>query len=107
MPISNIEEAEDEINNNSAEYILNISSNSIIPIWPYDFSIIGKQSDTLRVSTINPLEPTNTYFEIDTTISFNSPFLKTQSIISSGGVVEANPNNWININSSSLDSLFF
>lgn len=108
LPISNIEEAEDEINNNSAEYILNISSNSIIPIWPYDYSIIGKQSDTLRVSTINPLEPTNTYFfEIDTTISFNSPFLKTQSIISSGGVVEAIPNNWLNINSNSVDSLFF
>ena len=39
--------------------------------------LLVNQSDTLRVSTINPLEPTNTYyFEIDTTINFNSPFLK-------------------------------
>ena len=108
LPISNIQEAQDETGNNRVEYILNISSNSIIPIWPYNFSIIGNQYDTLRVSTINPLESTNTYyFEIDTNIYFNSPFLKTQSIISSGGVVEASPHNWLNNSSGIIDSLEF
>ena len=108
LPISNIQEAEDETGNNSVEYILNISSNSIIPIWPYNFSIIGNQYDTLRVSTINPLESSNTYyFEIDTSIQFNSPFLKTQSIISNGGVVEASPYNWLNNSSGIIDSLDF
>ncbi|MDA9809440.1 C25 family cysteine peptidase [Flavobacteriales bacterium] len=108
LPISNIQEAEDETANNSAEYILNISSNSIIPVWPYDLSIVGNPSDTLRVSTINPLEPLNTYyFEIDTTVYFNSSFLKTQSVLSTGGVIEASPNNWLNASNGSSDSLIF
>ena len=87
---------------------MNISSNSIVPVWPYDLSIVGNPSDTLRVSTINPLEATNTYyFEIDTTRQFTSPFLKTQSIVSSGGVIEAIPENWSNSISSLNDSLYF
>ena len=108
LPISFIQEAEDESNNNQVQYTINISSNSVIPIWPYDFGIIGNPTDTLRVSSINPLEPINTYyFEIDTTSQFNSPFLKTQSITSMGGVIEAIPNNWMNQNTSNSDSLFF
>lgn len=106
LPISFIQEAEDEINNNQINFSLNISSNSIIPIWPYDLSIIGNHYDTLRVSTINPLEKINTYyFEIDTTDNFNSPFLKKQTVISTGGVIEAIPFNWINNNTGLIDSL--
>jgi hypothetical protein len=108
LPLSFIVEAEDEINNNQVIYSINISSNSIIPVWPYDFSIIGNPIDTLRVSTINPLEKLNTYyFEIDTTDNFNSPFLKKQTLFSSGGVIEAAPGNWINNSSNLIDSLYF
>lgn len=108
LPVSFVEEAEDETNNNQLQHIINISSNSIIPIWPYDFGIIGNDIDTLRVSTINPLEAINTYyFEIDTTDKFNSSFLKNQSIVSSGGVIEAPPNDWINTNSGINEPLSF
>lgn len=108
LPISTIQEAYDENGNNRIQYLMNISSNSIIPVWPYDLSIVGNPSDTLRVSTINPLESTNTYyFEIDTNIQFSSPFLKNQSVVSIGGVIEAIPGNWINSISSVNDSLFF
>ena len=108
LPLSFIQEAEDEINNNQIEYTINISSNSILPVWPYDFSIIGNPNDTLRVSTINPLEPINNYyFEIDTTDYFNSPFLKRQTLASSGGVIEAVPANWTNANSGLNDPLNF
>ena len=108
LPISTIVEAYDESGNNLIEYNMNISSNSINPVWPYNLSIIGNYSDTLRVSTINPLQPSNTYyFEIDTSITFNSPFSKSQNIVSNGGVIEATPNNWNNINSGLSDSLFF
>jgi hypothetical protein len=108
LPISAVQEAFDENGNNRIQYLLNISSNSIIPVWPYDLSIVGNQSDTLRVSTINPLEATNTYyFEIDTSRKFNSPFLKNQSIISRGGVIEAIPWNWSNSISALNDSLYF
>tara|TARA_B110000285_G_scaffold186428_1_gene211783 strand:+ start:8415 stop:13628 length:5214 start_codon:yes stop_codon:yes gene_type:complete len=108
LPISTIQEAFDENSNNRIQYLMNISSNSIIPVWPYDLSIVGNKSDTLRVSTINPLEATNTYyFEIDTSSRFNSPFSKTQSIVSSGGVIEAIPGNWSNRITSLNDSLYF
>ena len=108
LPISNIEEAYDEIVNNTINYTINISSNSINPVWPYNLSIIGNSFDTLRVSTINPLQPSNIYyFEIDTTINFNSPFSKSQDIVSIGGVIEAIPSKWNNINSGLIDSLFF
>ena len=108
LPISTIVEAYDETGNNLIDYKMNISSNSINPVWPYNLSIIGNYRDTLRVSTINPLQPSNTYyFEIDTSITFNSPFSKSQNIISIGGVIEATPNNWNNINSGLSDSLFF
>ena len=108
LPISNIEEAYDEIANNTINYTINISSNSINPVWPYNLSIIGNSYDTLRVSTINPLQPSNTYyFQIDTTINFSSPFSKSQNIVSIGGVIEASPSKWININSGLIDSLFF
>ena len=54
------------------------------------------------------MESSNTYyFEIDTNIQFNSPFLKTQSIISNGGIVEASPYNWLNNSSGIIDSLEF
>ena len=54
------------------------------------------------------MESTNTYyFEIDTNIQFSSPFLKNQSVVSIGGVIEAIPGNWINSISSVNDSLFF
>ena len=108
LPISFIKEVEDEINNNQINYTINISSNSITPVWPYDLSIVGNVQDTLRVSTINPLEKTNFYyFEIDTTDSFNSPFLKKQTVTSSGGVIEAFPSNWRNFNSGMNDTLVF
>ena len=108
LPISTVQEAFDENGNNRIQYLMNISSNSIIPVWPYDLSIVGNPSDTLRVSTINPLEATNTYyFEIDTTRKFNSPFLKNQSIISSGGVIEAIPEDWNNSITALGDSLYF
>jgi len=108
LPISTIQEAFDENGNNRIQYLMNISSNSIVPVWPYDLSIVGNPTDTLRVSTINPLEATNTYyFEIDTIRKFNSPFLKNQSIVSSGGVIEASPGNWSNSMTALNDSLYF
>lgn len=108
LPINLIPELIDDQNNNETQYIINISSNSISPIWPYDFSIIGNYTDTLRASTINPLEKLNDYFfEIDTNDQFNSPFLKRQTISSIGGVIEALPSSWINVNSGSLSPLVF
>ncbi|MBM78592.1 MAG: hypothetical protein CL846_08925 [Crocinitomicaceae bacterium] len=108
LPINLIPEIADDQNNNQAQYIINISSNSILPVWPYEFSIIGNSTDTLRASTVNPLEKMNDYFfEIDTSDQFNSPFLMRQTISSIGGVVEAFPNDWVNVSTGNTNSLIF
>lgn len=84
----------DEISkqNNSASIQVFIYSDNIVPIYPYNFSIIHQQGITLKASTLNAFSPTNKFlFEIDTTEKFNSSFKQTTSVISSGGVVKWTP----------------
>ena len=109
LPISFIDEQQDEFTNNEIQNkSIVFSSNAIFPIWPYNYSIVGNQIETLKGSTMNPFEPLKTYlFEIDTTDEFNSPFKKNQEVVSVGGIIEASPNNWINSTTLSADPLFF
>ena len=108
LPISFIAEQQDELSNNQISKEIFISSNALIPVWPYEYAIIGDKIDTLKASTMNPFEALKLYhFEIDTTDEFNSPFHKFQLINSEGGVIEAYPNSWINSNTQSADSLVF
>jgi len=108
LPLSQIDEQYDEFNNNRINKTIIILSNSIEPIWPYEYAIIGNQIDTLKGSTMNPFESLNNYiFEIDTTNDFNSPFKKYQEVLSEGGVIEALPNNWLNFSTNSSSPLFF
>jgi hypothetical protein len=97
LPFSIIDEHFDETTNNQISFSTYISSNDLVPIWPYKYAIIPSDTITCKASTINPFALTNQYiFEIDTTDLFNSPFKKHQYIISAGGVVEARPYDWIN-----------
>ncbi len=74
-----------------------ISSGDIVPIYPYQFAIIPTDTITLKASTGDPNAPSRRYvFQIDTTIFFNSPWLKSQVVSSPGGVVCANQWNWQN-----------
>ena len=71
---------------------LNIISNDVYPIWPYEFAIEGAQSIELNASTANPLAPVKTYLvEIDTTELFNSPLKQQTSITQSGGILKWTP----------------
>lgn len=78
--------------NNTLNADLMIQSNDILPIHPYDFSIVNTSTVTLDASTINPFL-TNGYFvfQIDTTEKFNSPVLKKVSLTQNGGVVHWSP----------------
>ncbi|MEI7597097.1 MAG: C25 family cysteine peptidase [Bacteroidota bacterium] len=78
--------------NNVVEVDIFIKSNDIIPIYPYKYAIVPDQIITLKASTGNPFAPIRNYrFELDTTDSFNSPFLKTAIISAPGGVVSWTP----------------
>ncbi|HXP52500.1 MAG TPA: hypothetical protein VN922_21285, partial [Bacteroidia bacterium] len=84
-------------NNSLSKVTLSISSGDIIPVYPYSFAIIPKDTATLKASTSNPFASAHNYiFEIDTTIYFNSPFLRAQVINAKGGVVRASWKNWVN-----------
>ncbi len=78
--------------NNSISSNLFIASNDIAPVYPYEFSVIPDTFVTLTASTGYAMAAQGTYyFQIDTTDSFDSPFLKESGpIIQSGGIVEWN-----------------
>jgi hypothetical protein len=62
------------------------------PVYPYNFAIVNTQNIKLTASTANPFAPLKQYrMEIDTTELFNSPLKATQTLSSTGGVLEFNP----------------
>ncbi len=76
--------------NNSATTTLFIISNDVNPVYPYEYAVIPDTFLTLVASTGYAMATTGTYiFQIDTTDSFDSPFLQQSSpIVQSGGIVE-------------------
>ena len=81
-----------ETNNELGEVTLNITSEDIFPIHPYEFAIVPSQPITLKASTANVFAGMNTYrIEIDTTELFNSPLRQSTVISQQGGVVTWTP----------------
>lgn len=81
----------DEISetNNELCITLNILSDDIFPIYPYEFAIINKQNITLAASTANSFAPVRTYLiEIDTTELFNSPLKQSATFTMPGGLLK-------------------
>lgn len=88
-PFNEIDEL-DEFNN-QIDFSVLIRSGEIIPVFPYDFSIVGEQGVTLRASTAFAFEDEKEYvFELDTILSFDSPSKQSNVISSIGGVLEWN-----------------
>lgn len=79
--------------NNTTTIDVFVLSDNIVPVYPFDFSIVHNSDLTLKASTLNPFKEARKYrFEMDTTELFNSPS-KLQTIITgSGGVVKWKPN---------------
>jgi hypothetical protein len=75
--------------NNSATIIAVVSEAAIVPVYPYNYSIVNTTSFKLAASTANPLSESKGYvMEIDTTTQFNSALKFTQTKTSVGGVLE-------------------
>lgn len=78
--------------NNTATLELFIYSDDLIPVYPYDFSIVNQQNITLKASTMNPFRPVGKYrLQIDTTMLFNSPVLQQTALTSPSGVITWTP----------------
>ena len=80
-----------EVNNNITATLI-IRSAEVIPVWPYEFSLVPENTVTLKASTGDPFAPVRNYvFEIDTTDLFNSPAKITTTIAHAGGVINWTP----------------
>jgi len=89
-PFNEIEELSEFNNRIESEVV--IRSGEIIPVYPYKQAIVGEQGVGLKASTAFPFETEKRYvFELDTNLSFNSPFKKSKIQLSEGGVVEWEP----------------
>lgn len=81
-----------ESNNELGALTLNITSEDVFPIHPYEFAIVPQQPIALKASTANVFAPVNTYrMEIDTTELFNSPLRDSAIITQTGGVLTWTP----------------
>ncbi|MDQ3048441.1 MAG: C25 family cysteine peptidase [Bacteroidota bacterium] len=78
-----------ETNNTTGEIDLVINGGDIVPVYPYEFAIVPADTITLKASTANPFAAAKNYiFQVDTTDTFNSPFLKDTMINAPGGVLK-------------------
>lgn len=75
--------------NNAASIDVLILSDAVVPVYPYNFSIVYNASPELRASTLNPFKKLSRYrIEMDTTALFNSPLKRSVVIESKGGVLK-------------------
>ena len=82
-----------EQNNQAWRYPLAISSETVLPVYPYEFAIVPERPVELRASTGNPLAAPQTYvLEIDTTAYFNSPLKQQTRLTQGGGLLTWTPN---------------
>ncbi|MFA5574537.1 MAG: C25 family cysteine peptidase [Brumimicrobium sp.] len=101
-----ISEQYDEYGNNQVITSFFINIDGIMPVWPYDYAVVPKDSVVVKASTINPIASFKTYrFEIDTTDLYNSPFKKYALVSGLGGVKEVHPTEWISASSNMPSSL--
>ncbi|MEO6168409.1 MAG: C25 family cysteine peptidase [Chitinophagales bacterium] len=78
--------------NNEITTTLFISSDDIVPVFPYEYSIVSEQGVTLKASTVDAFAKEKQYvFQVDTTADFISPLLQQKKIIQTGGVVNWKP----------------
>ena len=97
----------DEINNNQIAKSIYLKFDAIVPVYPYEFSVIPKDSVTVKASTVNAIGPVRKYlFELDTTDTFDSPIKRHFSMTGLGGVKEVKFNEWLNNNDQSFPLLF-
>jgi hypothetical protein len=92
-PLDIITPEQTEINN-TISIDVNILNSDVYPVYPSNYAIVPTNKIVLKAATGLPLEPVANYvFECDTTDTFNSPLLQTNTISSAGGVMEWNINN--------------
>ncbi len=79
--------------NNEVSITQVVTSDDIIPIYPYEFCIVNDPNFILKFSTADNFIGNRQYiFQIDTTEYFNSPLLVSEHINAPGAVIDWKPN---------------
>ncbi|MBN9294696.1 MAG: hypothetical protein J0G96_12030 [Flavobacteriia bacterium] len=92
----------ENITNNQLKKNLFINVEGILPVYPYNYAVVPKDTVTVKASTINPLASWRSYrFELDTTDLYNSPEKRYAIISGYGGVKEVKYNQWLSANGAS------
>jgi hypothetical protein len=81
----------DELNetNNTVEVNTFISSSDLVPVVPYKYSFERMDNFVLKASSIDAFASEQiSIFEIDTSYLFNSPFLVSENMLHTGGIIE-------------------
>lgn len=77
---------------NNEGFCFFILDNSAFPIYPRNFSIVYDQDLTLYASANNAFAKAETFlFQIDTTETFDSPFLRSTELVSSPSLIQWRP----------------
>lgn len=73
-----------------------INDNSVLPVYPPNYSIVNQSTLTLKATTSNSLVAERKYLmEIDISKDFDTPNKMTTEVTQGGGMIEWNPNyNW-------------
>ncbi|MFN5417708.1 MAG: C25 family cysteine peptidase [Flavobacteriia bacterium] len=98
-----IPEQYEEITNNQLTKSLFLQFDAIVPVYPYEFAVIPRDTVTVKASTVNPIGGIRKYlFELDTIHSYNSPEKRVFSLERLGGVQEVGYNQWLDVNGNSF-----
>lgn len=90
-----IEEMCDDNGNNTVVKSFYLKVDGLIPVYPYEFAVVPKDTITVKASTLNPIAGVKTYFiELDTTDLFNSPQKRSFTKTGMGGVIEVPYDQW-------------
>lgn len=78
--------------NNKTTIEIYINSEDLVPVYPYNYSIVNNNNITLKASTLNSFAALRNYtLEIDTTKLFNSAIKQSHRVSSIGGVITWKP----------------
>lgn len=94
LPENTVEEMDgfEVVNNQVTGKELPVTFGGIVPVYPEPYAVVPGPQVTVKASTGDPLAEEATYrLQLDTTDTFDSPYLQSTDIAQTGGVVEWTP----------------
>jgi len=83
--------------NNTLEVNTFITSSDLVPVVPYKYGMLAHRNLVLKANSVDAFaDEQTTNFQLDTTYKFNSPWLISENITHTGGLIEWRPKQSLN-----------